>query len=583
MILQALADQYEALAQEGKIAEPGWCDAKVSLAAELSEEGELLRLFPLLENDGKKDRPRILKVPEQVKKTSGIAANFLCDNGTYLLGIDTKGKPERARLSFQASSLRHHEILDGVDNTAANSILRFFDQWNPSEAEHNEKIQEYLPVILGGGNIVFFVNGRFAHEETDIRKRWMECRASSHSETGTEICLISGKRQPSARLHDSIKGIVGAQSSGASLVSYNAPAFESYGHEQGENAPVSISAMLEYTKALNYMLAEKTRKFVQRIGDTTIIFWAEHDNDLQQETISYSLFDNWNPDTSTISEKDIKAVLREASQGNHLVYDNKDISPQDRFFILGISPNAARLSVRFFCVSAFGRLIRNINEHQQRLEIAKPPWDAGKKLSMWSLLNETANQKSKNKQPPSPMAGALLMSLINGTEYPAAIYTQVLLRIRAEHTINWRKAAIIKAYQLNKKASTIPKEVLQVDFNDKTDYSPYVLGEIFALLEKIQEDAAGHDKKINSTIKDKYFNSACATPGRIFPLLLGLSVHHQKKLSDSSRKDYDAKLCNAMAKLGHRYPSHMNLDEQGAFYLGYYQKRQSMFSKKKES
>ena len=578
MILQALARQYDALAAEGNIAEPGWCDAKVSLVAEISEEGELLQIYPLSQMDGKKERPQVMQVPEQVKKTSGVAANFLCDNCSYIFGIDTKGKPERALQCFEASKAKHHEILDGLEDSAAISLLNFFDKWDCSKAQENPILKEYEKTLFAGGNIIFLIKGRKAQEYPAIRNRWMEFRDHSHEKAESGICLVTGERLPIARLHDSIKGIAGAQSSGASLVSYNAPAFESYGYVQGENATVSTSAMLKYTKALNYMLTDK--QYVQRIGDTTIVFWAEHGAQLPQDIMYQELFGTWDETEKGLTEEDIKGILKAVSSGKSIAFREETLSPDDYFYILGISPNAARLSIRFFCASSFGKLLSNLEKHHERLKIVQPEWDENKRLSLWWLLNETANQNSTGKTPPSPMAGALMMSVINGTRYPAALYEQVLLRIRAEHNLTWRKAAIIKACLLNTRASNIPKEVLGVELNNEATYQPYVLGELFALLEKIQEDAAGPGKKINTTIKDKYFTSACATPGRIFPLLLRLSAHHQKKLTEGSKVYYDKELCSVMEKLGERYQMHMGLEEQGAFYLGYYQKRQSMFKKK---
>ncbi|MBR2256148.1 MAG: type I-C CRISPR-associated protein Cas8c/Csd1 [Blautia sp.] len=583
MILQALAKQYEALAAEGKIAEPGWCDAKVSLAAELSETGKLVRLLPLSDMNGNKERPRIMKVPEQVKKTSGIAANFLCDSCEYIFGLDLKDKPERARQCFEASRKKHHEILDGLDSAGAKSILLFFDGWDPVQAAQDPILMEYEKTIRAGGSIVFFANGRFAQEDPDIRQKWSRYRDTVQGGADTGICLVTGEELPIARLHDNIKGIRGAQSSGASLVSYNAPAFESYGFTQGENATVSTSVMLEYTKALNYMLSH--REYVQQIGETTIVFWAEHAAALPQTIVRGELFDLWDngeEEDDSLTEKDVQGILKDISKGRRTTFRNTDLSPDDRFYLLGISPNAARLSVRFYCEKSFGRLLDNLISHHERLKIAKPVRDEEKRLSLWHMLNETANQKSKDKNPPSPMAGAVFMSILDGTGYPAALYGQIMLRIRAEHDISWRKAAIIKAYLLNKRNTIVPKEVLQVALNEDATYRPYVLGELFALLEKVQEDSAGLGKKVNSTIKDKYFTSACTTPGRIFPLLLSLSSHHQKKLSDASKVFYDKELCGLMAKLGSSYPMHLSLEEQGAFYLGYYQKRQSLFAKKSD-
>ena len=96
MILQSLVRHYETLAADGKITIPGWSMAKVSYALELSRTGDLIGVIPLKQEElrGKKTVmvPRLISVPQQVSRSSGTLANFLCDNTSYILGIDKKGK-----------------------------------------------------------------------------------------------------------------------------------------------------------------------------------------------------------------------------------------------------------------------------------------------------------------------------------------------------------------------------------------------------------------------------------------------------------------------------------------------------------
>ena len=271
MILQALTQYYEDLVKQDKIARPGWAMQKVSYALCIGESGELEQVVPLLEEtEGKKPQPQRLSLPAPVKRTAGIAPNFLWDNSSYLLGMDAKGKPERSIKCFEACRDYHHALLDGVESAAAKSILRFFDSWVPKNTNTHPALLSDIDAIMAGSNLVFRVNGSYAHEDELIQKAWQ----NSYDRTEGELqqCLVTGQKDLIEAVHPSIKGVDGAQSSGAAIVSFNAPAFCSYGQEQNYNAPVGKYAAFAYTSALNHLLAD--RENVQKIGDTTVVCWA---------------------------------------------------------------------------------------------------------------------------------------------------------------------------------------------------------------------------------------------------------------------------------------------------------------------
>lgn len=581
MILQSLARHYDALAAKGMISPVGWSTAKVAFALELAQDGSLLCVIPMKvpSQDGKKEVPQPMRVPEQVKKTSGIAANFLCDSGAYLLGVDNKGKPERMKKCFEASKQLHHEILNGVESEAAEAVLHFFDTWQADTAEENEKLADFLDEIKSGAGLIFkTADGDNAQDDGEVKAAW-EKHCTQKSDGAVMMrCLVTGEKAPVARLHPSVKNIKGAQSSGASLVSYNAPAFESYGHEsaddtgQGFNGPVSELAAFKYTTALNYMTAD--RNHVQHIADTTVLYWAEDAEPTYQEVFSGEMFNS-----SDMDETTLEGIVDALAHGGNTLFHDTELKADTPFYVLGLAPNAARLSVRFFLQNEFGRMLENLHEHNKRLEITRPSFETKTSLPLWSLLNETANQNSKNKTPPPPMAGAVLLSILTGLDYPASLFENVMLRIRAEHDINWQKAAIIKAYCLKNKGMTVPEEVLKVELNDKSGYTPYVLGRLFALLEMVQRTA---NPGIKATIRNKYFTSASATPATIFPLLLSLSQHHQRKLSEGSKIYYDKKVTELESRLHETLPTHFTLQEQGAFHLGYYHEKQALFTSDKK-
>lgn len=570
MILQSLAAYYQALNAKGRISPPGWSPAKVTFALELSEDGALcgVRSLKAPTPDGKKEAAPVMRVPEQVKRTVGIDPNFLCDNSSYFLGADAKGKPARTLKCFAAARQRHHKLLDGVDSPAARAVLAFFDTWQPAAAAEHPVLAPYWEQLMAGVNLVFYVQGAYAQKDPAIQAAWQASLAAEAGAPGR--CLVTGEVGPIARLHPSVKGVQGAQGTGASLVSFNASAFESYGHVQGENSPVSQAAAFAYGTALNFLLAD--REHVQRVAGTTVVFWAEDAQPAYQDLFSAGLFGD-----NAVTQTDLRSVLQALAKGRHVDWEGFPLDPDNHFYVLGLAPNAARLSVRFFLADTFGGFAQNLDAHYERLRIVTPPFEKAPVLSLWRLLNETANQNSTDKSAPPPLVRGTLQAILHGADYPAALFENVMLRIRAERDVTWRKAAILKAYFSKNKGITVPQEVLQMDLNDQSTYYPYLLGRLFAMLEKIQRDAS---PGIKATIRDKYFNSACATPAAIFPLLTKLSQSHLKKLDTGIRIHWENVLTQLYGQISESYPQRLTLEEQGAFHIGYYHQQQKFYEKK---
>lgn len=571
MILQALTRYYEDLLSRGEIAAPGWTPAKISFALCLNENGELTQIVPTMDevSKGKKTvfQPQLITLPAAVKRTVSIAANFLWDNSAYLLGIDQKGKTERSRECFAAAAKLHHAVLDSVDSPNARAILAFFDTWKPEHAAEHPALIRQLDDVTAGGNLVFRVDGRKVEEDAAIREAWQRYRDGGESGVLMQ-CLVTGKEDEIAAVHPSVKGVRDAQSSGAALVSFNAPAFCSYGREQNYNAPVGKYAAFAYTAALNHLLADSDH--VQHIGDTTVVCWAEGAEDIYQSFGMAALFGGEVPG---LSDNDLRAALKRLANG--LPCDDLGVDPNRPFYILGLAPNAARLSVRFFLRDSFGKLMENVNAHYARLEIAGAKYSI---LPLWALLNATV--RDFKKQVPSPVvSGATLRAVFSGTPYPVSLMEAVLLRIRAERDITWGKAAIIKAYYLKNPHEDCPKEVLTVSLNEASTNPAYTLGRLFSVYEAVQQAA---NPGINATIKDKYFNSAAAMPASIFPVLNNLCQKHLRKLDARQRVYYDKQIMKLKGVLNENYPARMTLAQQGSFDLGYYHQTQKRYTKKEE-
>lgn len=608
MILQALVRCYEALAERGELEKEGWSPVKVSWGLELDADGQVKSLLLMGGTDAKgKQIPRVMKLPDPVKRSSGVAANFLCDNSAYVLGVDAKGKPERTRECFAACARKHQDVLKDVRHPTAKAILNFFERWKPENAACHPAIQPNLETLLKGGNIVFVTHDaegelQLAQDVPEIRRAWDEAYAKS-DDAVMGRCLVTGEEGPIAILHPSIKGVMGAQSSGASLVSFNAPAFESYGKEsardnqgQGRNAPVGKYAAFAYGAALNYMVGQAD--FHGRLGDTTLVYWAEGAEPAYGSAFM-AMMGMGGEDKNEITQKELSGVLTALCQGHNVKWANVPLNPKNRFYILGLAPNASRLSVRFFLQNSFDKFAQNYQKHQEDLDIVRPAFDERETLSMWALLRETAI-KNPNKPPEfqRQLVEEMLNAILTGSPYPSTLFTQVEIRIRAEKEINRGKAAIIKAYlwrnvaKRQKDQKHIYEEVLGVALNEsKTTDLPYRLGRLFAVLEALQleafRDNNNRDSKPNTTIKDQFFSSACATPVVAFPIIVDRAQKYLRKLKAKNKEGLARYYSDMMDDIignfeEKRYPAHLSLEDQGVFQIGYYHQRQRMYAKKEE-
>ncbi|MGN0953722.1 type I-C CRISPR-associated protein Cas8c/Csd1, partial [Dialister sp.] len=465
MILQSLFHLYNELCKQGKVPQEGWGMAKVTHRIILDGSGHLIGIISAKKTVSRKTKrgekevevPAEMNVPLPIIRTStSIRPNFLCDSPSYILGIDNKGKPERARKCFEASRAYHHEILDTCNSPTARAILGFFDNWHPDTATDNPILHDDLDDILSASNFIFNVDGTDVLEDESIREAWNNYHGQIAEEDGPlGPCLVTGKdNQKIAILHPKIKGVMDTQSGGANLVSFNKDSFCSYGHdkEQGINAPVSKQAAFAYGTALNYLLSDK--EHVKILGDTTVVYWSEHALTVCQDCMNYSL----NADGS-MTDKNLKAIVSHMKDGLPVDLDGIRINPEEPFYILGLAPNAARISIRFFLRNSFGKTISHIIRHQARMRLLHPPREHDY-IALWQTLEAASNPNSDKPQISSYLMSSFLKSVITDTPYPAALYQTILRRVfsdydhpgtptkRAIQKVNYTKAAFIKAYLL---------------------------------------------------------------------------------------------------------------------------------------
>jgi len=579
MILQALTDYYrrKAADPEATIAPAGVEWKEIPFVLVLTKEGAINNIEDTRAEHNNKRVGKSFLVPQSVKRASNIAANLLWDNAEYALGIDTRGKPERVAQQHTAFRQNLSALLEQLpEDEGLLAVSHFLDDYpldglnaQASWAESMTTIRETNP------NISFrlvaamdLVSGSPA--VVDLLTH--QSRASAAPEEA-RLCLVSGERTTIARMHAAIKGVKGAQTTGGNIVSFNQTSFTFWGKQQGDNAPVGETAMFEYTTALNHLLRKDSpqRKI---IGDTTTVFWAAKADEL--ELAPTLLFGETKPDNPDAYTTAVASLLQTVRNG---AYTRS--SQPNRFYVLGLAPNAARLAIRNWYVGTVAEMATRIATYFNELELV------GKEKfgypSLNSLLINLAVQRKYSNIPPK-LAGEVLRAVLNGTPYPATLLQAVIRRNKAEQRVNYYRAATLKAY-LNRFYAkyTLNQLPFKMALDPQNPSLGYNLGRLFAVLEKTQQDA---NPGLNSTIRDRYFGAASTTPVAVFALLIRLNGHHLSKLNKENRAGLRVnreKLLGEIAQHFQTFPNHLNLHEQGAFAIGYYHQMQDFYTKKEKA
>ena len=572
-VLQSLARHYERLAARGDAPEYGYSKEPVSFAMVLSREGDVVDVTDLRDTSGKKPRPSRKIVPRPAPRASNIAPNFLWDKTAYSLGFkfdEAQGKAVvEKRGEHTAFRNLHISLLDGSNDEGLSALLRFLDGWQAK----NFSVLRYASE-MAGANIVFRLDGeqRFIHELPAARDLW---RAYLNTQSGTTgLCLVTGQHLPMERLHPKIKGVFGAQSSGASMASFNLDAFESFGKKQGANAPVSEQAAFAYTTALNALLAPNSAGHV-RIGDATTVFWAEarggEAGAAATEYVLSALLSG--PPTDEQEAARVSVKLSAIAEGRPLEDASIGVDGDTRIFVLGISPNASRLSVRFWHEDSIGEIVRRAVEHWHDLHIEPSPWSAPP--AVWRILYETAAQRKAENIPPI-LGGALMRAILSGGRYPHTLLAAVVARMRADKKVTGPRVAICKACLARDHRLGFEKEDIPVSLNTEESSPAYRLGRLFAVYEGVQHAAMGN---VNATIKDRYFGAASATPASVFPLLERSSVNHLASLRKGDKGGlahwFEREIDAILDGMDSAFPRSLRLQEQGRFAIGYHHQRAS--------
>lgn len=603
MILQRLNDLYYRLAQRpdpdtglARVPPYGFTEENISYCLVLSKDGALVDIQDLRDTSEKKPKAKRLSVPRPEKRTFGVKSNFLWDKSAYVLGIEgNKDKAAAketpwvmAEKTHAAFKTLHLDLLDGQDHVGLSALRRFVLGWMPERFAQAPFTADHVDA-----NVVFKLDGEmdFIHQSAAAQRLWLSLlKPEPHNDEGSSnapgMCLVTGEQAALSRLHPAIKGGYlaqqGGQSSGCSIVSFNAEAYESFGKEQGDNAPVSEQAAFAYTTALNYLLRREHGQCLS-IGDTSTVFWAQAD-DVGQEALAVDVFSAMlNPPSEDDGEtKHLRLSLEKIAHGRPFQDIAPDVDPSTRFFVLGLAPNAARLSIRYWLDSNMGELGQCLSEHWADMQITPLPWKADHPPSVWRCLIETASlRKTENIAP--QLSGEWLRSILAGQRYPRQLLTQIVQRMRADGDINGLRAALIKAVLHRDHRKGFTKEAIPMSLEIEGSPLAYRLGCLFALLEQVQRGALGD---VNASIVDRYYGTASSVPYSVFPRLIAGCQNHLSKI----RKDrpgfavnIDKRLGEIVSALPTTFPKQLTIEQQGQFAVGYYHQKQAFFAKKADA
>lgn len=588
-ILQSLARYYGRLPN---VAPQGWSQEKFGWCIVLDGDGTPVDVENLHDTlTGKKPKPTLHPVPAAVKRTVAIAPNFLWDKSAYVLGR-TAGEGKRTADEHAAFVALHLKRLAGQNDAGLIALRRFLEKWKP---EHFERLPHGGPEMLDA-NILFKLDGEngYIHDRPAARAL-VETQASNDADDGV-FCLVTGEQGPVARLHPTIKGVEGAQSSGAALVSFNLDAFTSLGKEQGENAPTSEAAAFKYGTALNQLLTRNGPNRLRRpIGDATVVFWADAGDPKAAEAADEFAFEWLQGDPTDETETArIRDEMEKVAAGRPISDLRADLEPGTLFHVLGLSPNAARLSVRFWLTDSLDHFAKSLAQHYQDMRIDPLPYAWGAAPSVGRLLaNSTALQRDSKNIPPL-LAGEVMRAVLTGTRYPQSLLAAALMRLRAGDpktrdggtgNIGWHAAVLrgvlFRKQRQKRQQPDIPEKGETPMALDREHRNiGYVLGRLFAAYELAQVAALG--RGVKATMRDKYFASASSTPASVFPLVIAHGQNHLAKARKTPssagwayliERELNAIMDVIEPALPHSLPRSLRLEDQAEFAIGYYHQR----------
>lgn len=533
-----------------------------------------------------------LLLPEQRGNTTVIYSYLIEHRREYIFGLEReKGKNSFKTIPGKAGKKSKHDtfcernlpFFEEIDSDICKAYCNFIRTWNPDLQTENEILLQ-MGANFDNARFCFGLDGSpeiMLHEDPRVKENYQallwEEQKEKQATQQTGFCSILGEHLPICEMHDKLKGI-GSQ---AKLVSFGKDqtdrnAFYSYGKSLGYNCNISEKAMKQYTAALNFLLADNGHH--KNFGDMVVVYFAMKQNDAAECDAFSLLFGDFASDQKETvdqeTEKDLNQVYNYAKTG--VLKDLSGMDPDSIFYVAGLTANSSRICAKFVVRNRFGVILEHVAAHQKDIRILEKQ----KPVSMYWIQKQLVSPKSKDAKVPPPLIAGLFASILNGTRYPDALLATVIARVKTDtdetqqKKVNHIRAGLIKGC-LNRKAK---KEEITMSLNLDNTNQAYLCGRLFAVLEKIQQDASGGN--LNRTIKDSYFSSACSKPATVFPKLIQLSQNHLKKVEYVL---FYQKLCgDIIDQLEDAFPSTLSLDEQGKFIIGYYQQNKALYAKKEK-
>ena len=578
-VLQALDSYYARMAARGEAQPFGYSREKIGFAILLSATGEPVQVNDLREPSGRKFVSRLLEVPAlPAKRAVAVVCNVLWDKTAYALGR-TAGEGRRTAQEHARFKADNLSLVAESEDAGLVAFRRFLETWLPDRFDATP----FMPEMLDA-NVVFALDGEIGYlHEREAAQRLLSARAGSDGPM--RLCLVTGVNAPVARLHPSIRGVDGAQTAGASLVSFNLDAFTSYGKNQGDNAPTSEAAAFRYGAALNRMLDRGSRNRLGRpVGDATVVFWADASEARAAEGAEYVFGASLEPPEDAEEGARVHDALNTAARGRPAdLSGGLALAPGTRFHVLGLAPNAARLSIRYWLVDRFEVFAERLAEHANDLTLDPLPWRRPPAVRL--LLMKTTALQEKPENVPALLAGEVMRAVLTGGRYPRSWLAAMIARLRAgdDPSTGWHASAIRAV--LAREARLTRKEAPPMSLNRDTPDPAYNCGRLFATLESAQRGALG---KVNATIRDRYMGAASATPASVFPLLIRNAQSHLGKLRKNGKGGWiERELEEIQDKISFEdergYPRSLKLEQQGRFFLGYYHQRKAQFGKARDA
>ncbi len=591
MLIHALSGYYDILAKAGKVLPEGYSNVRIHYKVCLTEDGRIDAVLDCKVQTEQRNakgkikevwNPRNMVLPKRTEKP-GIDANIIEHRPLYLFGLNyekeilsPQDRTKKAEKSHDAFVKTNLEFLEGLDSPVIRAYRKFLQNWKPEEETQN-------PCLLGLGKeydksgYAFCLTGypdQLLQDDTQVKKRWEEWyrqRAEEGEETYIAQCAVSGMQAPIARIHSKVKGVYGGLVTGTVLVGFNNPSENSYGNEQSYNSGISSRIMQKYTEALNYLLETKSHKML--MDDMTIVFWAMNPDETCENMLMAMLCGQSEQMDAEQTEKMLKVLLEDMRKGkirSARLQSMESIQPDVDFYMVGLKPNSSRLAVKFICRKKYAEILWNVARFQEEMQIS----ESVRLVSLARIKTELISPKSSNEKVNPALLAKLFEAVIYDARYPEALLETTVRRVKTDtdRKVNEVRAGIIKAC-INR---NYKKEELKVAL-DKENHTPaYLCGRLFAVLERLQQDASGNS--LNRTIKDAYFASASSRPAIVFPKLLKLAQNHLNKIK--SPVFFNKLIGEIMWHLEGEFPETLLLSDQGRFIVGYYQQYQSFFEKK---